>query len=52
MKNDLYETTNLQAKHPRIVKKLTKLLEEYIENGRSTPGVPLTNDVPIDIWKL
>ncbi len=49
--NDLSETRNVQAEHPEIVERLTKLLEEYVANARSTPGAPLKNDVSVDIWK-
>ena len=34
-----------------IVTHLTKLLEKYVADGRSTPGKTQTNDVPVDIWK-
>ena len=52
METDISETTNLQEKHPEIVKELTNLLEAYIANGRSTSGEKLQNDVAIDVWKL
>ncbi len=42
METDISETTNLQGKHPEIVKELTNLLEAYIANGRSTSGEKLT----------
>ncbi|MCG9792352.1 sulfatase family protein [Flavobacterium algicola] len=48
---DLAEKVNLQHQDPKIVASLTKLLEQYVANGRSTPGKPQRNDVPIDIWK-
>jgi arylsulfatase A len=51
MTADLGEKTNAQEKHPEVVARLTKLLEQYVANGRSTPGVAQKNDVPIDLWK-
>ena len=45
------EQKNLQAEHPEIVDKLTKLLERFVAEGRSTPGAPQTNDAPIIIRK-
>ncbi|OVE75324.1 hypothetical protein BVX97_05030, partial [bacterium E08(2017)] len=51
MEKDLSEQNNLQAKHPEIVKRLTKLLEKFVADGRSTPGPKQSNDVPVDICK-
>lgn len=51
MSADAGERTNLQDKHPEVIRALTELLEKYIADGRSTPGAPQTNDVAIDIWK-
>ncbi len=31
---------------------MTQLLQDYIENGRSTLGEKLKNDISVDIWKL
>ncbi len=45
------ERKNLQAEHPEIVAQLTALLERYVAEGRSTPGAPQTNDVPVVIRK-
>jgi arylsulfatase A-like enzyme len=49
--DDVGEKVNVQAKDTEIVAHLTKLLEKYVADGRSTPGVPQKNDVPVDIWK-
>ena len=46
------ETTNLQATHPDIVKRLKARLRTEINNGRSTPGTNQPNDVPIKIEAL
>jgi arylsulfatase A-like enzyme len=51
LSKDIGETKNLQAEQPQTVARLTKLLEGYVANGRSTPGAKQANDVPVDIWK-
>lgn len=51
MTADLGEQKNLQAAHPEVVQRLTALLERYVADGRSTPGKPQKNDVPVDLWK-
>ena len=51
MSLDDRERTNVQDKHPEVVERLTKVLERYIGDGRSTPGVPQKNDAAIDMWK-
>jgi arylsulfatase A-like enzyme len=51
LKEDLGETTNLARKHSDKVKDLLTLLDEQVADGRSTPGAPQKNDVPIDLWK-
>ncbi len=51
MSKDVGERTNEYAQHPEIVSRLTKLLEKYVADGRSTPGPAQKNDVPVDIWK-
>ena len=51
MTQDISERVNQQAAQPEIVARLTKLLEKYVADGRSTPGAPQKNDVSIDIWK-
>jgi arylsulfatase A len=51
MSADLGERTNEYANHPELVARLTKLLEKYVADGRSTPGPPQKNDVPINLWK-
>lgn len=51
METDAGEQRNLQAEHPEVVKRLLALLEKYVADGRSTPGAPQPNDVPIDLWK-
>lgn len=48
---DIGEQTNVQDKHPEVVARLTKLLEKYVADGRSTPGAPQQNAVPVQIVK-
>ena len=51
MSKDVGERTNEYSEHPEIVSRLTKLLEKYVAEGRSTPGPAQKNDVPVAIWK-
>lgn len=51
MTNDIGEKNNVQAEHPEIVARLTKLLEKYVADGRSTPGAPQANTTPVHIWR-
>ena len=51
MAADIGERANTQKDHPEIVARLTKLLEKYVTEGRSTAGRPLRNDEPVNIWK-
>jgi arylsulfatase A len=48
---DIAEQTNVQDRHPEVVERLTRLLEKYVADGRSTPGPRQANAVPVDIWK-
>lgn len=47
--SDLSETRNVLAANPEIVTKLTTLMQGYISNGRSTPGIAQTNDFDLSI---
>ncbi|NIA16101.1 MAG: sulfatase-like hydrolase/transferase [Nitrospiraceae bacterium] len=47
---DIGETTNVQDKHPEVVARLTALLEKYVRDGRSTPGVHQQNEGITSIW--
>lgn len=49
--SDLAEKNNVQAEHPEVVAKLTKLLEKYVAEGRSTPGAPQPNTGEVNIYK-
>jgi hypothetical protein len=39
LSRDVAEANNLVARHPEIVDRLAKLLDKYIADGRSTPGI-------------
>jgi arylsulfatase A len=46
------ERNNLIDKHPEKVAALRALLQNEIDNGRSTPGKPLANDRPVQLPPL
>ena len=45
------ELTNRYDQETGTVARLTALMESYIAHGRSTPGAPQSNDVPVALWK-
>lgn len=45
--DDIGETKNLAAAQPKRVAEMSALLEKIISDGRSTPGPPQKNDVPV-----
>ena len=47
LRHDLSQRRNLHADRPEVVRELKDLLERYKRDGRSTPGAPQKNDVPI-----
>ena len=49
LNNDPHEDHNLAAEHPARVKKMVALLQQQVENGRSTPGPKLKNDKNVKI---
>ena len=51
MQADPSERNNFSNKHPLLVSRLTKRMEQYVKDGRSTPGPTLMNDVTIDLHK-
>lgn len=51
LSTDLAESKNVYVEYPKEVARLTKLLEEIIANGRSTPGAKQANDAEIQIRK-
>jgi arylsulfatase A-like enzyme len=51
MVSDPGENRNVWKEQPAVAGRLTKLLEEYVVDGRSTPGKKQHNDVAVDLWK-
>lgn len=51
MHADPAERNNLCKQNPTEVSRLARLLERYVAAGRSTPGAPESNDVPVEIHK-
>jgi arylsulfatase A-like enzyme len=51
LSKDVGERTNEYKEHPEIVAQLTRLLEKYVADGRSTAGTPEHNDVNVKIRK-
>ena len=52
LNTDIGERDNVQAEHPEVVAELTELLEEYVATGRSTPGAPQRNTMPVTIHRI
>ena len=46
---DIGERDNVQAEHPEVVLRLTRLLEKYVAEGRSTPGASQANTGDVQI---
>jgi arylsulfatase A-like enzyme len=44
---DIGEQVNVCQQHPEIVERLTVLLQKYVADGRSTPGVKQNNTTPV-----
>ena len=40
----------IDGKDAGIITNMLGLLEKYVADGRSTPGLAQTNDVPVDVW--
>lgn len=51
LSTDIGETKNAQADHPEVIERMSKLLEQIIVNGRSTPGPKQANDAQIVVNK-
>ncbi len=50
LSTDIAERQNVQDRHPDIVDRLTKLMQKYIDDGRSTPCKPRQNEGKTSIW--
>jgi arylsulfatase A-like enzyme len=44
LENDIAEENNVVEENPMIVKELTDLMQKYIDDGRSTPGLTQSNE--------
>jgi len=51
LKDDLGEARDVLAANPDVVERLTKLMQQYIDTGRSTPGAPQKNGVHFELSK-
>jgi len=51
MESDFAEENNVADAHPEVVKKLTTLMEKYIQEGRSTPGKKQQNEGETMLFK-
>ncbi len=49
LEDDIAEAKNVAAAHPDVVERLKKLLQSYVDLGRSTPGAPQKNDREVSI---
>jgi arylsulfatase A-like enzyme len=49
LSTDIGETNNVQAANPEMVARLTRLIEKYADDGRSTPGIRQANTTPVNI---
>ncbi len=49
LESDLSETKDVLAANPAVVAKLTALMQRYIAEGRSTPGIAQKNDYDLSI---
>jgi arylsulfatase A-like enzyme len=50
LSTDVTEMKNVATEHPVVVKQLRSLMEQYIANGRSTPGRAVKNDGPTPLF--
>lgn len=50
LRADPGERQNVQDRHPDVVARLTRLMEQYIAEGRSTPGSPQQNEGRTSLW--
>ena len=48
---DIGEKTNVADKHPEVVARLTRQLEKWVADGRSSPGAPQKNTTPVEVRK-
>jgi len=46
---DIGETNNVKEGNPEVVERLTRLMQRFVDNGRSTPGASQHNEVAISL---
>jgi len=51
LKTDIVEENNIAAENPEIVESLTRLMQKYIDEGRSTPGISQQNTGQTKLFK-
>jgi hypothetical protein len=51
LENDIGETKNIQDQYPEVVNELINMLQQCVNNGRTTQGEKLSNDVAVNVWK-
>jgi len=51
MDTDVGEQNNVQETNAEVIGLLTALLEQFVAEGRSTPGSRQENTVAVDIWR-
>lgn len=51
MEADVAEENNVMEQHPEVVSRLTTLMEQYIADGRSTPGAAQENDTETLLYR-
>lgn len=49
MNSDASEQFNISANHPGKIRRLSALIQQQIDNGRSTPGIPQKNTLPLKL---
>ena len=49
LQTDIGETKDVAAANPEVVERLTKLMQQYVANGRSTPGPAQKNEASISL---
>ena len=49
LESDISETENVAAANEEVVKRLTRLMQSYIDRGRSTPGAVQKNEFALSV---
>lgn len=51
LSQDIAEENNVADQYPEVVEKLTALVNQYVERGRSTPGAPQENEGEVVVMR-